>query len=615
MEAVAAQGRYVYVGVGPRLQILDATDATAPRIVGQTEPLPGAIGALLVRDRYAYALAGGAGRVIDVSDPSAPRLVGSFGAPSASSLATDGHYLFVNPRQDLVILDIQDPASPREVGRYPNVDSFGENIWWMVASGGIVFVSVGDGTKVFRVTDPTRPELIAHFRPDLGYAALPFAVQGCYLLLTDIKRFDPRILRVVDIADPAAPREVGAAAFCPGYAAAADGRRHAYLVCESDTVEVVDVADPQQPRLVGLADLGAATGPGALAVQDGRAYVVGDSGLRVVVAADPAHPWAAGVFQPPLWADDVVMVGNTAYVLDSIPRRLWALDLTDLWRPVVVGVVPVAAPAPSGWLGTDGRYVYVAGNQLSGSDVGPGGTKGHISAYSLAPGLAEVGRMDLTGLPQDLVVANGLAYVTTMRGGLRIVDLDRPDQMREIGSVAPDPSETFESLAVEGTFAYIIGRDGPGYGWDRQLWVIDVSDPARPEVVGGAMELPIVYDLVVKGGYAYVAVDLYPSADGQIGSALLVIDVSDPTNPHQVSRWPMPNKYSVTVDISGDDLLASNVREGADAEVGLFDISDPTTPRVVAGLDTRYYRHGVTVGSRIYVAGANIGLYVMDKLE
>ena len=56
-HTVAAQGDYVYIGVGPRLLILDVSDPAHPQQVSQTAVLPG-----MVRD---VTVAGGTAYVAD----------------------------------------------------------------------------------------------------------------------------------------------------------------------------------------------------------------------------------------------------------------------------------------------------------------------------------------------------------------------------------------------------------------------------------------------------------------------------------------------------------------------------------------------------------------------
>ena len=43
INAVAAQGNYAYIGIGPRLIILDVSDPALPAFVGQSAVLPGIV--------------------------------------------------------------------------------------------------------------------------------------------------------------------------------------------------------------------------------------------------------------------------------------------------------------------------------------------------------------------------------------------------------------------------------------------------------------------------------------------------------------------------------------------------------------------------------------------
>jgi len=82
-RAVAVQGNYAYVGVGPRLVVLDVSDPTKPAIRGQTAVLPAVVRDVALAGGYAYVAVGWAGlRVVDISDPANPREVGAY-APLA----------------------------------------------------------------------------------------------------------------------------------------------------------------------------------------------------------------------------------------------------------------------------------------------------------------------------------------------------------------------------------------------------------------------------------------------------------------------------------------------------------------------------------------------------
>jgi hypothetical protein len=72
--AVARQGNYAYVGIGPRLVVLDVSDPIHPLLVGQTSVMPGCVRGVDVVRSYAYVAAWEAGlRIISISNPAAPR--------------------------------------------------------------------------------------------------------------------------------------------------------------------------------------------------------------------------------------------------------------------------------------------------------------------------------------------------------------------------------------------------------------------------------------------------------------------------------------------------------------------------------------------------------------
>ncbi|MFQ5518265.1 MAG: LVIVD repeat-containing protein, partial [Acidimicrobiia bacterium] len=118
-EAVAVWGNYAYIGMGPRLVILDVADPAHPRVVGQTAPLPGVVWDVAVAGGYAYLADYDAGlRIIDVSQPAAPAEVGSFDSPGyAEGVAVAGGYAYLaDGYAGLRIIDVSQPAAPAEVG-------------------------------------------------------------------------------------------------------------------------------------------------------------------------------------------------------------------------------------------------------------------------------------------------------------------------------------------------------------------------------------------------------------------------------------------------------------------------------------------------------------------
>lgn len=158
--AVAVQGNYAYLGVGPRLVVLDVSDPAQPRPVGQTAMMPETVQDVHMSGTLAYVADGEGGlRIVDVSDPTEPRELGGYNTDGlANGVAVVGPVAYVaDGGGDLLILDVSDPEVPRKLGRE---DLGGGNGFAMgvVVAGRLAFVANDEGgLRVVDVSDPTQP--------------------------------------------------------------------------------------------------------------------------------------------------------------------------------------------------------------------------------------------------------------------------------------------------------------------------------------------------------------------------------------------------------------------------------------------------------------------------
>ena len=185
-----------------------AEEAKNVRLVGRWPYGPAF--AVVVQGRYAYLGSGGAVLVLDISDPSSPRKVGECVTPGiVEGLFVSGDYLYVaDYKAGLRIIDISDPSFPMEVGAY-DTPGYAKGVH---VSGSYAYVADWDeGLRVIDISDPSSPmELGAYDTPGLAKAV---HVSGSYAYVADGEAG----LRVIDISDPYSPREVGAYD-TPGYA-------------------------------------------------------------------------------------------------------------------------------------------------------------------------------------------------------------------------------------------------------------------------------------------------------------------------------------------------------------------------------------------------------------
>jgi len=149
-------------------------------------------------------------------------------------------------------------------------------------------------------------------------------------------------------------------------------------------------------------------------------------------------------------------------------------------------------------------------------------------------------------------------------------------------------------MFISGDYAFI--ADGSLFGG---LVVIDISDPTNP---GSPIYEPTddgAFGIYISGDYAYMG-------DGSAG--LAVIDISDPTNPGSPIYEPTDD-FANGIYVSGD---YAYVADGS-AGLAVIDISNPTNPGLPIHEATSDYAYDVYVsGDYAYVADGSAGLAVID---
>jgi hypothetical protein len=201
----------------------------------------------------------------------------------------------------------------------------------------------------------------------------------------------------------------------------------------------------------------------------------------------------------------------------------------------------------------------------------------------------EIGYYDTDGLSYDVTVSGNYAYVADV-GGLRVIDISNPSAPFEAGYLDTDGGA--QGVAVHGDYAYV----GDGYSG---LCVIDISNPSAPSLAGCWDTHGEAMGVSISGDYAYVAVE---------SEGLCVIDVSDPANPQQVGLCDVRTN-ATRVAVSGNYAYVAN---GTRFQV--IEISDPTNPwEVTSRLSFGDEVKEVAVeGDLVYVANSGRGLRVRD---
>jgi hypothetical protein len=601
-RAVAVQGDYAYLNVGPRLVILDVADPTRPVVAGQSAVLPGFESLALAGDPSTdSASASRAQRRIAKHPPEGtpaepPALPGTCVQGKCVTAGASGAgpvYACVAAGDGLHVLDVSDPSAPVKIGFYPTPDAaLDVAIVGNTAYVAEVYSETDDprargGLRILDLSDPAQPNEIGFYpmnpsqadefeRPNAPRGARGVAVTGdpsagsgpVYAYLT-YRTFKRGGLRVVDVSDPAHPSQVGDFQDYVYYVSdVAVAGNIAYVATGVNMgLLVLDLSDPAGP--VVLADEVPGAARGVATVED-RLFIADEfGGLHIADISDPAHAVEVGFYDALGDARQVTVAGDRAYVTDGL-RDLWLVEVSDPAHPVPLGTY--TAPGSIEAIAPAENILYVAAETtgLQAVDVSDPRHPTLIGAYA-TPGLAH-----------GVAVARGHAYVAD--GKLHVLDVANPAAPILVNVL--EPAARVEDVVIAGDTAYLTN--------DR-LHIVDLSDAAQPVEVGLYEAPGIISDWIVAGGHIYVIVsgDLY------------IVNVSDPTHPIEVGFFEAPGYVSSVAVSQNYAYLVGESRLYA------IDVSNPATPTEIMSYDALTIGGDVAAaGDYVFVADGSGGLVI-----
>jgi hypothetical protein len=432
-------------------------------------------------------------------------------------------------------------------------------------------------------------------------AVYDFAVVPPYLYA-----YERGILRVLDVADPRAVREVGALEIRPPRVRMVVRGQYLYMRGFNTPVAVIDISRPAAPRLAGeLRDV---------VPMGGRSlYIAGD--LALVVRSDAPPPAVAEAprfrqlrlelldlardpLAPPLLSSvdlgvraagefgAITHADGRAYVLVAQPpdnggrSQLVVVDVRDPVQPRVVRRVDFPAGRLYRNLEVRSDLLYVtqsaadtpAQNGLSIWRLPP---RGELEALGTATNA-------MIRFTMDLLLHGDVAYLT-VKGVPTFVTIEIADPRAPRIVHSHVENENWAGglgMARHGNRLYVTGDQGPA-------GFFDISVPDAPRHLGGWFNGGATRQVLRTGELAIV----------QSMTALLFYRVSDPSS--AVGRHEAVPLFwaggvfqaHIVAGASGDRAVAAY--ETIPAEV--IDISDPSHPVVVGRFEPRGLVHAVAV--------------------
>jgi hypothetical protein len=566
-SCVAVNNGIAYIGVGPRLLVLDISDPALPKLLGQSNILPDDLKATAVSGNYAYIADGQKGgfRVIDISNPEVPVEAGSYvSTGNFLDVEVHGQLAYVAADDEgLLILDISDASNPTVIGKYAQIGAQA-----MSVQGDYAYIIFTSGLYIINITNPFAPFLEGY------YTAIDWlsdvSVEGDFAYVAQ----GANGLLILDVSTPSMPVELSEDTTFGVMKIVVDG--NTVYGAAGLRINIIDVSNRTDPIVIG--EIITEDFVSNMVVNGSEAYLATRSGgFNIFNVTDPMSPVNTGNYISVSGVWSVKVAGGYAYV-DS-ESGLFIIDVSDPQNPLVIG--NFIGPVMSNDMIASGDYLYLANdwNGFRVIDISDKHTPDEIGYY------------ETVGPLIDIAVVGDYAYLAVERDGLRILDISNPNMPIEVGSFSVEGGVT--GVEVVNNFAYIYA------GGLSSILVIDITDVHAPVQAGFLASQGAGYDLNIYSDRLFVA----------DGNALRIIDISDRTKPVQVGSYPTESNF-INVILNGPYAYIADVWAG----LRIIDVSNPAKPTEVGFYALDQTTETGLEGNYAFVGNIIDGLFIFQLI-
>lgn len=638
-QSVAISGKYAYFAYGTDgLRILDISDPSNPRAVGQYDP--GSVYTVEVSGKYAYIHASTGFQILDISNPSSITLLSTMGLGGLGrQIAISGKYAYLcRTSNSMAIIDISNPSLPRLATTYAGGNPVGISI-----SGKYAYVADNaNGLTILDVSNPEAPSYVSSYAP--GGNANSVYVSGGNVYISIAGN-----LNIIDVSNPALPVGLSTTSIDTASPGVKVYGKYAYVAGSTFGLRVVDVSSSTAARVISSYDTGSQVA-NAVTVVGKFAYVsYGANGLHVVNlgGADINAAKIGAIESNNLTIWENANIGNNVFVKNNLNvgsgmllGGAFNMSVSSTNSNLNIFGVSISSTASNnhpafvildnGNIGigtsTPQTLLTVAGTSTLQNVLPMLPYAGNMSAYNLGASAARwnevwagtynvgtstwsltttgTGRFGIfdgaSGVGNERLSILSTGYVgigtSSPREKLHLYDgsllVDSPNNPTLKGYYySPSLTSAYYSIAVSRGYAYM------AYGSDG-LRIIDIANPSAPSPVGQFSNGFSANGLDVAGNYAYV---------GMAGSGLKIIDVSDASNPKQVGSFS-PGGTAYNVNISGKYAFVAFSSAG----LRIVDVSNPNSPVQVGVYDPPSNVYSVFVSGNFAYLACSDGFKILD---
>ncbi len=472
-------------------------------------------------------------------------LLGQIGG-AAQAIQVRAPYAYAGFGTEFDILDISNPAQIQRVG-------------WLATAGVVMDISIYG---------------------DFAFIAYRGELKGNY---------GPTGLQVVDIRHPDIPVSLINLKFSdcgssPYVIASGPTAFFAYTACSAyggiiqnagAYLNRLDISDPTNP--IVLAEFSTPMSSiGGLAVRNNQVYAILDSPsatLKVFDTSLPAGLVETGSTPVSGQSQGIALAGSYAF-LAAGADGLQVVDVSGPGDPVPAITYTLASEAQVIQIESLSAYIGTNASQILRVDI----------TNPLIP--AVTGAYTTTGQTTDIDIFGATGYLANGAFGLEMLDINALAQ-RDLFSNPRTVNEVVSAYP----YAYLAADDG--------FWVLDVSNPRMPALQAHLVTPQPAVSLVLKGGYAYVALQ---------NEGLWILDISSPALPIKAGAFVLPIELKQLTRIDNTLYAAAGT-----AGLRILDISSPLSPQQTGAYTPAYGIIDIAaVGTMLYLAADNGNLVMVD---
>lgn len=334
-------------------------------------------------------------------------------------------------------------------------------------------------------------------------------------------------------------------------------------------LQVIDIADPAKPALQGLLELPAAgeqmylLDPDTVVLLARQGYNYGASVANsesqvLIVKVSSGQPSVIARLPVAGYIQESRLVGTALYIASQAYRqvtekdqsvwewgsRVSSFDLSDPAQPVAKESLWYAGYGNV--IHATDRFLFVAAYDTSNwrrslihyLDISaPDGTLRRLGTITPRGQVPDKFKMNVSG---DVFTVVSQLWDDTRRWmtTLETYSLAEPESPRQLASLdfLKAQGERLHATRFDGDRVYVVT-----FFQIDPLWVVDLSDPAKP-IITGELEVPGWSTYIEPLGNRLVTVGIDNSNSWRV--AVSLFDVEDPAKPALISKIPLGEKYS-----------------------------------------------------------------------